>query len=94
MIEEAHARGIRVIVDLVTNHTSSEHPWFQESRDPASEKREWYIWEDEDPGYRGPQGQQVWHDTPDGYYYALFWDGMPDLNYENPEVTGAMQEAA
>ncbi len=94
LIEEAHARGIRVIVDLVTNHTSRDHPWFEESRDPNSEKRDWYIWEEEDPGYRGPEGQQVWHRTPGGYYYALFWDGMPDLNYENPEVTGAMQEAA
>jgi glycosidase len=94
LMEEAHARGIRVVVDLVTNHTSSDHPWFQESLDPTSEKRDWYIWEDEDPGYRGPQGQQVWHRTRDGYYYALFWDGMPDLNYENPEVTEAMQEAA
>ena len=94
LIEEAHARGIRVVVDLVTNHTSREHPWFQESLDPASEKRDWYVWDDEDPGYRGPQGQQVWHRTPEGYYYALFWDGMPDLNYENPEVTAEMQEAA
>ncbi len=94
LMAEAHARGIRVIVDLVANHTSSAHPWFEESTDLASEKRDWYIWEDEDPGYRGPQGQQVWHRTPEGYYYALFWDGMPDLNYENPEVTTAMQEAA
>jgi glycosidase len=94
LIEEAHSRGIRVVVDLVTNHTSSEHPWFQESLDPASEKRDWYIWEDEDPGFRGPEGQQVWHRTPEGYYYALFWDGMPDLNYEIPEVTVAMQDAA
>ena len=94
LIEEAHERGIRVVVDLVTNHTSREHPWFEESRDPAAERRDWYIWEDEDPGYRGPQGQQVWHRTPEGYYYALFWEGMPDLNYENPEVTDAMQYAA
>ena len=94
LIEEAQSRGIRVIVDLVTNHTSSEHPWFEASRNPDSEKRAWYVWEDEDPGYRGPQGQQVWHQTPEGYYYALFWDGMPDLNYENPEVTEAIQEAA
>ncbi len=94
LIEEAHARDIRIIVDLVTNHTSRDHPWFEESQDRNSDKRDWYIWEDEDPGYRGPEGQQVWHRTADGYYYALFWDGMPDLNYENPEVTEAMQEAA
>jgi glycosidase len=94
LIEEAHARGIRVVVDLVTNHTSREHPWFQESLDPNSEKRDWYIWQADDPGYRGPEGQQVWHRTPDGYYYALFWEGMPDLNYQNPQVTAEMQEAA
>ncbi len=94
LMDEAHARGIRVIVDLVTNHTSRDHPWFQESLDPEADKRDWYIWEAEDPGYSGPDGQQVWHRTPEGYYYALFWDGMPDLNYQNPEVTDAMHEAA
>jgi alpha-amylase len=92
LIEEAHARGIKVIVDLVMNHTSRDHPWFQESLDPDSDYRDWYIWEDENPGYRGPDGQRVWHAADGGYYYALFWDGMPDLNFENPEVTDAMHE--
>ncbi len=90
-MDEAHARGIHVIVDLVMNHTSTGHPWFVESQDPASERRDWYIWAEEDPGYRGPDGQQVWHGSPGGFYYGLFWSGMPDLNYENPEVTAAMQ---
>lgn len=94
LMDEAHARGIRVIVDLVMNHTSTEHPWFIESQDPDSEKRDWYIWADENPGYRGPDGQVVWHNDPSGYYYGLFWSGMPDLNYENPNVTFAMFEAA
>ena len=94
LMDEAHARGIHVIVDLVMNHTSNSHPWFIESQNPDSDKREWYIWADENPGYRGPDGQVVWHNNPSGYYYGIFWSGMPDLNYENPDVTAAMFEAA
>lgn len=92
LIEEAHARGIRVIVDLVLNHTSVEHPWFEASRDPNSDRRSWYIWSDTDPGYRGPNGQPVWHRSPSGFYYGVFWSGMPDLNYENPAVTTQMHD--
>ncbi len=93
LLEEAHARGIRVIIDMVLNHTSSEHPWFTEARqDPNSPKRDWYIWSDTDPAYAGPWGQDVWYPSTDGtYYYAMFWEGMPDLNYNNPEVTAEME---
>lgn len=94
LMEEAHQRGIRVVVDLVLNHTGRDHEWFQASRDPESEFRDWYVWTDENPGFRGPEGQPVWHRTPTGYYYALFWDGMPDLNYENPAVTQEMYEVS
>ena len=95
LLAEAHKRGIKVIIDLVLNHTSSEHPWFVEARDnPESERREWYIWSQETPNYIGPWGQQVWHPSPSGYYYGLFWSGMPDLNYENSQVTAEMQDAA
>ncbi|WP_420640647.1 alpha-amylase family glycosyl hydrolase [Candidatus Leptofilum sp.] len=94
LMDEAHARGIRVIVDLVLNHTSTQHPWFIESQNPDSEFRDWYIWAEENPGYRGPDGQVVWHNNPSGYYYGVFWSGMPDLNYENPNVTFAMFDAA
>ncbi|MBE2223280.1 MAG: DUF3459 domain-containing protein [Anaerolineae bacterium] len=87
LVDEANDRGIRVIVDLVMNHTSDQHPWFQESRDPASEKRDWYVWQDE-PTSDG----NYWHQDNDAYYYGYFWGGMPDLNYENPEVTAVMQE--
>ncbi len=90
MVNEAHARGIRVIIDLVLNHTSRDHPWFVASRDPASEYRDYYVWVDENPGYNGPWGQKVWIAHSTGYYYALFWDGMPDLNYTNPAVTEEM----
>ncbi len=84
LMEEAHARDIRVIVDLVLNHTSREHPWFQEALQPTSEKRDWYVWADEK--------QQHWHQTDNGYYYGYFWEGMPDLDYRNPAVGAAMQD--
>ena len=94
LMAEAHARGIRVIVDLVMNHTSVSHPWFLESQDPDSDKRDWYIWADENPGYRGPDGQVVWHRSSSGFYYGVFWSGMPDLNMTNPDTTAAMYDAA
>jgi glycosidase len=94
LIDEAHDRGIRVVVDLVLNHTSSDHPWFQDARNPESSLRDWYIWSEDDPGFRGPWGQQVWHYSGGEYFYGIFWEGMPDLNYENPEVTDAMLESA
>ncbi len=92
LMTEAHRRGIRVIVDLVINHTGRDHPWFQESRDAANNRRDWYVWADEDPGWRGPQGQKVWRCSRNGCYYAVFWDGMPDLNLQNPDVTAELQD--
>lgn len=94
LMEEAHQRGIRVIVDLVLNHTSSEHPWFQSARsDVNSPYRDFYIWSEENPGYKSPWGGQPWHRSSTGYYYGIFWEGMPDLNYDNPAVTAEMQKA-
>ena len=87
LIAEAHRRGIKVIIDLVINHTGIEHPWFTSSRAGDPEYRDWYIWEDNRPTFVGPAGQNVWHFSNGAYYYALFWGGMPDLNLENPEVT-------
>ncbi|MBK9055463.1 MAG: DUF3459 domain-containing protein [Chloroflexi bacterium] len=94
LMAEAHRRGIRVIVDLVLNHTSRQHPWFQDSRNLDNEYRDWYLWTDEAPTYRGPWGQQVWHRLDNSYYYGVFWDGMPDLNYENPDVVATMFDTA
>ena len=85
----AHQHHIRVLVDLVLNHTSSEHPWFQEAlRDTASPHRSWYRWSTT-PGNN-------WHKSPvrDEYYFGLFWSGMPDLNYENPAVLEEMKRVA
>jgi len=94
LLDEAHQRGIRVIIDLVMNHTSVQHPWFSDSRDPNSAKRSWYIWSANDPGYNGPWGEKVWYKSGDAYYYAVFSEGMPDLNYTNPEVRTEMKDVA
>ena len=92
LLDQAHQLGIRVIIDLPLNHTSTEHPWFIESQNPDSSYRDWYVWSDTDPGTIGPWGQQVWHTGASGYYYGVFWGGMPDLNYKNPEVVEEMKD--
>lgn len=94
LMAEAHRRGIRIIIDLVLNHTSNQHPWFQDASRPDAPHRDWYIWADKDPGYRGPWGQQVWHRLGDQWYFGMFWEGMPDLNYRNPQVTEEMHRIA
>ncbi|MGZ9159902.1 MAG: alpha-amylase family glycosyl hydrolase [Candidatus Limnocylindrales bacterium] len=94
LVAEAHRRGIAVIVDLVLNHTSREHPWFQDSRQPGSAHADWYRWSDTDPGYGGPDGQPVWHPDGERFYYAQFWEGMPDLDLANPRVTAELDGVA
>lgn len=89
-LEAAHSRGIKVIIDYVMNHSSSQHPWFIDSKNDMNGKRNYYRWEDEDPGQIGPWGQDVWHYHSSGYYYGLFWGGMPDLNYNEPQVKDSM----
>ncbi len=81
LMEEAHRRGIRVILDLVLNHSSSQHPWFQQALQPDSPFYDWYVWADNDLG-------QYWYAADNGhYYYAYFWDQMPDFNYHNAQAT-------
>jgi alpha-amylase len=93
LLKEAHKRGIRVIIDMVFNHTSDNHPWFQSAKkDVNSPYRDWYIWSETDPGYLGPWGEKVWHPSINGYYYGIFESFMPDLNYNNPEVTAEMDK--
>lgn len=89
LIAEAHRRGIRVLVDMVLNHASSEHPFFKDALlNTGSAYRDWFRWSPTDPEVAGPWGQQVWHRSPvrEEYYYGIFWHGMPDLNYDNPAV--------
>ncbi len=98
LIEQAHTRGMRVIADMVMNHTSDQHPWFQEARRPDSPKRDWYVWSDTDELY--PDARVIFvdneisnwtHDPEAGaYYWHRFFGHQPDLNYANPEVREAM----
>jgi glycosidase len=93
-LDEAHQRGISVIIDLVLNHSSSEHPWFIGATKDDSPTVDWYIFEEEDPGWRGPWGQNVWHDRGEDVYYGIFWEGMPDLNLTNRDTTAEMHRIA
>jgi alpha-amylase len=93
LLTEAHKRGIHIIIDFVINHTSANHPWFISARDKNSPYRDYYIWSETNPGYAGPWGQVVWIPSSTGYYYALFWDQMPDLNFRNPAVTQEIYNA-
>lgn len=93
-LDEAHARGIRVILDYVMNHSSSQHPWFNQSQNSQNGFRDWYVWSETDPGFEGPWGQNVWHWSNGDYYYGLFWGGMPDLNYDHQPVRDEMMDIA
>jgi len=95
LIDSAHSRGIKVVIDFVMNHSSSQHPWFVGSASStASPYRDWYTWSSFDPGYRGPWGQQVWHSRNGAYYFGIFWSGMPDLNYANAQVKNEIFDTA
>ncbi len=92
-IDGAHRRGIRVIVDLVINHTSADHPWFLDALAGGS-RRDWYRWADRDPGWPGVTGGSPWHRSESGWYYGAFGAGMPDLNLANPAVTAELARIA
>lgn len=94
LITEAHSRGIRVIIDLVLNHSSDEHPFFKESLDTSSPYRSYYRWNENPPNETGPWGQTVWHRRNNSYYYGLFWSGMPDLNLDNAILKQEMFDVA
>jgi maltose alpha-D-glucosyltransferase / alpha-amylase len=99
-LEAAHQRGIRVIADLVMNHTSDQHPWFQEARRPGSPKRDWYVWSDTDQRYLDARvifvdtesSNWTWDPEAQAFYWHRFFSHQPDLNYDNPEVQEAMME--
>ena len=99
LVDEAHKRGIRVVADLVMNHTSDQHPWFQESRqDRTNPKADWYVWGDDDQ--RWSEARIIFHDTErsnwtwdpqrEQYFWHRFFSHQPDLNYRNEEVCEAI----
>jgi glycosidase len=61
LLAEAHKRDIKVIIDLVLNHTSAQHPWFEDALKPGSQHHDWYVWKDQDPGTLGPWGAPAWY---------------------------------
>jgi glycosidase len=95
LVAAAHQRGMAVIVDLMLNHTSTEHPWFvQAAADPGSATRDWYLWRTDDTGGQSPWNTPVWHAADGDYYYGLFGPGLPDLNYRSTAVTEQMRQVA
>jgi alpha-amylase len=90
LVAAAHERGIAIVTDFVINHTSREHPWFQDARKPGSAHDDWYVWADEHPGIARSDGSRVWHPDGDRFYYGYFWEGMPDLNLRNPDVAAEL----
>src|SRR5262245_24492704 len=98
-LAEAHRRGIRVILDFVMNHSSSQHPWFVESASsPTSARRDWYVWRADDPGWTQPfpggGSNHTWHAKNGAFFYGIFWSGMPDLNFSTPAVRQEIERLA
>ena len=104
LIEEAHRRGMRVILDLVINHTSRQHPWFRDAYRARSPYHRWYIWSDVEKDFLGPWGQPVWHQLAwwqRGWrhfnyraYYGIFSHHMPDLDLRQSAPTRAIHDVA
>jgi len=99
LLDAAHQRGIRVIMDLVLNHTSDQHPWFQAARaNPNSDFRDYYVWSDTSLKYRdariiftdSEESNWAWDEESRQYYWHRFYSTQPDLNYDNPTVQEEM----
>ncbi len=99
LLDEAHRRGMRVIMDLVVNHTSDQHPWFQAARSsPDNPYRDWYVWSDTTQRYADARiifidtetSNWTWDERAGAYYWHRFFSHQPDLNYDNPAVQQAM----
>jgi len=99
-VREAHRRGLRVITELVVNHTSDQHPWFQAARraPPGSSKRDFYVWSDDPGKYAGTRiiftdtekSNWAWDGEAKAYYWHRFFSHQPDLNFDNPQVLKAI----
>ena len=100
-LNAAHNRGLRVIIEMVMNHTSDQHPWFQEARSSRDNlKRDWYVWSDTDTKYKGVRiifidtelSNWTWDPVSKSYYWHRFFSHQPDLNFDNPDVFEAIWE--
>jgi maltose alpha-D-glucosyltransferase/alpha-amylase len=101
-IDQAHARGIKVITELVINHTSDQHPWFQRARNAPrdSDERKWYVWSDDDKLYSGTRiiftdtekSNWTWDPVAEQYFWHRFFSHQPDLNFDHPPVMEAVIE--
>jgi len=99
-VDEAHARGLKVVTELVINHTSADHPWFQAARraPPGSRERNVYVWSDDDKRYAGTRiifcdteaSNWTWDPVAQAYYWHRFYSHQPDLNFDNPRVIAAV----
>ncbi|MGH9692260.1 MAG: maltose alpha-D-glucosyltransferase [Candidatus Acidiferrales bacterium] len=98
-LKAAHSRGIRIIIELVLNHTSDQHAWFQEARSSRNNpKRDWYVWSETDDRYKQARiifldtemSNWAWDPVSKSYYWHRFFNHQPDLNYDNPAVFEAM----
>lgn len=92
LIEEAKKRNLQIIMDLVINHTSDEHPWFIMSKDPSSPYRDYYIWQDQPNNWTSFFGGKAWEKEHDSYYLHLFSKKQPDLNWHHPKVMEEIQD--
>ncbi|MGD0004922.1 MAG: maltose alpha-D-glucosyltransferase [Anaerolineaceae bacterium] len=99
LLDQAHTRGLHVIMDLVLNHTSDQHPWFQAARaDRSSPYRDYYVWSDTNQKYSGARiifldtekSNWTWDETAGQYFWHRFYSCQPDLNYDNPAVRAEM----
>ncbi|MGH2366520.1 MAG: alpha-amylase family glycosyl hydrolase, partial [Chloroflexota bacterium] len=98
-LQEAHRRGLRVVTELVLNHTSDQHPWFQAARQsPESEFRDYYVWSDDDQRYQDARiifldterSNWTWDPVAKQYFWHRFFSHQPDLNFDNPKVLEAV----
>ena len=99
-VGEAHRRGLRVITELIVNHTSDQHPWFQAARraPQGSKKRDYYVWSDTPDKYKGTRiiftdtekSNWAWDEVANAYYWHRFFSHQPDLNFDNPQVLKAI----
>ncbi|HLJ19511.1 MAG TPA: alpha-amylase family glycosyl hydrolase, partial [Stellaceae bacterium] len=95
-VRQCHRRNLRVITELVVNHTSDQHPWFQRARKakPGSVYRDYYVWSDSDQRYKDTRvifldtekSNWTWDETAGAYYWHRFYSHQPDLNFDNPRV--------